>query len=101
MLTRVRFMPGGSGGESSADAQAQPLLRVPVSCLDGDRVWVVRERRGLRGAVVPVSVQVRQQDADFARVSAALHPGDLLVQSPADLAAGRVVRIQPETGGDA
>lgn len=116
MLARVKFLgvPGsGTGGEpaaAGADPDRAPL-RVDEACLDleGSRVWVVRDRRGPRGAAVPVPVRVTARDQGVAVVQAPLHVGDLLIRRPRGLAAGDQVRVTPgaaagsrfEDGGDA
>jgi ribosomal protein S28E/S33 len=100
MLTRVRFL-GSQAGSEPASAQAA-RVRVPESCVQAGRVWVVRHRNGTRGEAQSAAVQVVDRGEDgLVTVEGPLHVGDLLVRQPAGLQSGQPVRIQNETGGDA
>lgn len=100
MLTRVRFLAGGAAraGGAGAAGDARPAVRVPDDALDGERVWVVRQRRGLRGAVDAVPVTTINTEGRYALVSGDLMPGDLLVTQPHNLTAGDRVRFEAAKG---
>ena len=107
MLARVRFLGSsdtlGAGGNEAARAEAVPIVRVPASGVVRDAVWVVRERKGLRGLVrsVPVETIVSTDDADSKQnrpdetvtVRGALNVGDLIVVEPTGLKTNQPVRI--------
>lgn len=101
MLARVKFLGGASGaGGGDADARPSvsgPSVRVDEACLDaqGTRVWAVRDRRGPRGSVAAVPVEVLERSDGVATVRAALHVGDLLVRRPVGLAADARVKVVP------
>lgn len=101
MLTRVRFLPvdGGTPVDGSS-AEALSRVRVPETCLDGDRVWVVRHRRGLRGEAADVSIQTIAIENEYATVSADLRPGDLVIHDPSDMRSGQRVRFKTTDRGD-
>lgn len=101
MLTRVKFI--GSSGSTDAGAQgSETIVLVPEESIDasGDapHVWVVRHRRAGRGVVEPVPVREIGRDAGWARVAAALVPGDLLAIDAPDLEPGRHVRLIGDGG---
>lgn len=98
MLTRVKFL-AGSG--SNAEPSETGGVRVPISCLDGDRVWVVRDRRGLRGRAQMVSVQLIDKADDYATLAAPLHGGDLIIDNPAGLTNDDPVQLATTSGGGA
>lgn len=115
MLARVRFIGTSSGppvpgltpdalsGDTTVDV-ASPVLntsrvRVPESCLDGQIVWVVRDRRGLTGHVYEVSVQALNHKAGFVTVEGALSVGDLVVQQPTGLSPETRVEVVVAEGG--
>lgn len=113
MLTRVKFVadpatgegwPAGGGGAPGAGAPVGEAL-APLAAIDraGGRsvVWVVRDRRGERGVVRPVDVEVMRMDDAWATVRGGVRPGDLLAADPRGLRAGQVVRITAGPGGGA
>ena len=67
------------------------------------RVWVMHNRRGETGEVIPVDVEVLVDTSPWARVQGQLHGGDLLVMRPDGLREGERVRIVTEVlvDGDA
>ncbi len=102
MLTRVKFLPRGGGEVKRGDgADTRSRVKAPTACLDGDRVWVVRDRRGLRGRVEPEPVTVLGQENGYATVISNLRPGDLLVSRPEALTPGETVRFDGQEGGGA
>ncbi len=113
MLARVRFRRDAAAMEApaqSAGPVATSSVRVPDACLDGARVWAIRDRDGGRGSAVPVSVKVGSRADGLATVFGALRVGDLLVVDPADrgLESGKTVTVRgldgaagPATGGEA
>ncbi len=111
MLTRVKFLPaggerGGSAGapgdEADGDAVAARVL-IERGALDEAtgqaQVWIVRQRRGARGVVQPVSVEVQGEDAAHLAVRGAVRPGDLLALEPAGLRPGQPVRLRGAATG--
>ncbi len=115
MLTRVRFIgvgsvtpvsrqaPGSISGVPSVD-EGSPVLgtsrvRVPETSLDGQHVWVVRNRRGLTGYVYEVTVQALHRDGGFVTVEGALSVGDLVVQQPEGLSPDKRVKVVIAEGG--
>ncbi len=108
MLTRVKFLPsGGSAGEPSPNASttADNQVLAPQQSLEETgpqpRVWVVRQRRGDRGVLQPVPVQVLSRDDAWVSLQGALRPGDLLAAQPGDFRAGQAVRLLAgRDGGD-
>ena len=102
MLARVRFR-GDAAAEAPAESAgpvATSSVRVPDACLDGGRVWAIRDRDGGRGSAVPVSVTVGSRADGLATVSGGLRVGDLLVVDPADrgLESGKTVTVRGEGG---
>ena len=100
MLTRVRFLAaeGAVRGGGDGTGMERTAVRVPGDAIDGDRVWVVRQRRGLRGAVDSVPVSTIRSEGQYALVSGDLRPGDLLVTEPSGLTAGERVRFAAPEG---
>lgn len=109
MLARVRFLggaPGDGGFRNAAPTRHriqadQARVRVPEDCLDGQRVWVVRHRRGPRGEAVQTPVRVLGRADGFATIAAPLRVGDLLIRTPDGLTPDARVRITGGEGGDA
>ncbi len=99
MLTRVKFLsgrtPAGTTGPPSVGNAARTLVPSMALSAEGGshRVWAVRERRGDRGVVRPVPVEVLSQSGGWARVRGAINPGDLLVAASDGLASGDRVRV--------
>jgi RND family efflux transporter MFP subunit len=102
MLTRVKFLPherDGARSDSAAAAAAGVAARVLVEpgALDATasatQVWVVRQRRGDRGVVQPVVVQVQGEEQTHVAVRGELRPGDLLALAPNGLRPGQAVRL--------
>lgn len=115
MLTRVRFIgidtaspashqtPDSPSGEASVDT-IEPLLgtsrvRVPEACVVEASVWVVRDRRGLKGRVYEVGVRALQQEQGFVTVEGALSVGDLVVHKPEGLTKDKRVEFAVAEGG--
>ncbi|MEM7624926.1 MAG: efflux RND transporter periplasmic adaptor subunit, partial [Planctomycetota bacterium] len=107
MLARVRFLgtadAPGVAGNTPSGTESVTVVRVPAAGLVGGTVWVVRERRGVRGRVQPVGVQPIAstsetgsgqvtQDGTVA-VRGALSVGDLIVVEPAGLEPNQPVRF--------
>ena len=115
MLTRVRFMGDDAAATTfMKDSEITPndesvviegraiipsRVRIPEGCLDGSRVWVVRDRRGLTGRVVAVGVRALDREGGFVAVQGALSVGDLVVQQPDHLSPGERVEVAVEAGG--
>jgi len=114
MLTRVKFIGDDAVAGPSIESAGTPSelpanpnghvvstdrVRIPDSCLDGPRVWVVRGRRGLSGRVAPIPVQAIDRDAGFMTVEGALSVGDLVVEQPAGLSPGQRVKVSTQEGG--
>ncbi len=104
MLTRVKFLPGNNAGTSSINLRGAPTssadhvdVLVPQAGItereNTSRIWVVRERRGEHGAAYPVDVQVASIDDGVARVTGAIHTGDLVIITPSNLKPGARVRM--------
>lgn len=98
MLTRVKFLAQGADGaaRSPDEAERQTQVLVPEAVLDDQRstLWAVRDRRGDRGAVVPVSIDVLDTSDGWARVRGPVQPGDLLVVGGPALRDGQRVRVE-------
>ncbi|MFK7959876.1 MAG: HlyD family secretion protein [Phycisphaerales bacterium] len=129
MLTRVKFLPGGtppagagaagsasrpgsgrqagtsaSAGTSPDPAAARSTVRIPVSAIAGDgTVSAVRQRRGDRGVIESVAVEGGQRDGQWLTATVALRPGDLLVDQSLAVAPapGSIVQIQVDPIGGA
>lgn len=115
MLTRVRFVgdnpgasmppqaPGSLSGNHSVDLEPHVLntnrVRIPEICLDGNYVWVVRNRRGLSGRAYQVSIQSIHRDEGFVTVEGAISVGDLVIQGPTDLSSDKRVTVAVLEGG--
>ncbi|MEM8836397.1 MAG: efflux RND transporter periplasmic adaptor subunit [Planctomycetota bacterium] len=98
MLTRVKFI--GSGEASSAPTDAGDpgsRVRVPSEAIDargpGAIVWAVRDRRGDRGVVRPISVEVIERGEDAVLVRGALRAGEVLAIGFDGLRGGEAVRV--------
>lgn len=98
MLTRVKFV--GTSGASPASPvkdDASSSVRVPSGAIDsstgGERVWAVRDRRGTRGVLRPISIEVLEQDGTTALVRGSLRPGELLALDAAGFDDGEAVRV--------
>ena len=96
MLTRVKFVGGGA---SDAGGIASPAVYVAESSLDGDLVWVVRDRRAGRGVARQVAVEVESVEDGWASVRGDLLPGDLLAVGAGGLRDGQRVRVVGVAGG--
>lgn len=116
MLTRVRFVSGDgnmlsntgqisrSTGDDTTFVNDGPTIligrvRVPEACLDGTRVWVVRDRRGLTGRVAPVDVEAHDSKGGYVSVQGALSVGELVVNQPRGLSSGKRVEVSVAEGG--
>lgn len=126
MLTRVRFLGSSRDSDERPASPANPttgmsrhsqhehaparsvsevsIVLVDVSTLErhtsGEaRVWVMQQRRGVSGKVMPIDVEVLDETTPWARVRGQLHGGDLLVLMPDGLRKGERVRIVTEELG--
>lgn len=115
MLTRVRFVggdaatpvngqaPGAAPDDNPIEGARHVLntnrVRVPEDCLDGESVWVVRNRRGLSGQVSAVGVEALQHEDGFVTVEGPLSVGDLVVQQPTGLSPDERVEMATTEGG--
>jgi len=102
MLSRVRFLGSSEGRSTDTEAtRDQPQYEVPESALrDGGRVFVVRNRKGLRGRVhsLPVaSVSSENQQRGYLTVRGPLLPTDLVVTESGEFEDGQLVEIQQMT----
>ena len=101
MLTRVRFLPGdGTVSDDHSSTNAGRSVRVSESCIDGQQVWAVKNRQGLRGRATPVPIETIRVEEGYATVTAALHPGDLVIELPLSLEPGQAVRFEAWEGGE-
>lgn len=96
MLTRVKFLPRGGGGQEAPELGDTAML-IPSSAIDNGRVWVVRNRRGDTGKAFAQGVEVLEDLGDYARVRGALRSGDLLALNTTNLNEGARVRISTES----
>lgn len=92
MLTRVKFLSRGGGGQEAPELGDTAML-VPTGAIDNGRVWVVRNRRGDTGKAFAQGVEVIEDLGDWARVRGQLRSGDLLALDTTDLNEGARVRI--------
>ena len=100
MLTRVRFLPGdGTVSDDRSSTNAGRSVRVSETCIDSQQVWVVKNRQGLRGRATPVPIETIRVEEGYATVTAALHPGDLVIELPHGLEPGQAVRFEAWDGG--
>ena len=90
MGVRVAFLPDAAAADDDDDAAPARGVRVPASAVvEGAAVWVLRDERVERRAVADVEVL-----GSDARVGTGLRPGErVVVEPPADLVEGRVVRV--------
>ena len=101
MLTRVRFLPGNVAvSDDRSSTTAGRSVRVSEACVDGEQVWVVKHRQGLRGRATPVPIETLSVEEGYATVAAALHPGDLAIELPNGLEPGQAVRFEASEGGE-
>ena len=101
MLTRVRFLPGNVVvSDNRPSTTTGRRVRVPEACVDGQRVWVVKDRQGLRGRATPVPIETITVEEGYATVAAALHPGDLVIELPHGLEPGQAVQFEASKGGE-
>jgi len=98
MLTRVKFLPRGGGGQEAPELSDTAML-VPRNAIDNDRVWVVRDRRGDTGKAFAQGVEVLEHLGEYARVRGELRSGDLLALDTTNLNEGTRVRISKDTEG--
>ncbi len=102
MLTRVRFLAGNESSRTDESSTAAERFVVPRGVIgDQNSVLVVRERRGLRGRVMSVPVQVIEPHADsesLVVVSGMLRPTDLVVLDRGEVQQGETVRMA-QAGG--
>lgn len=91
MSARVVFL-----SQRPTDAELQPVLAVPASALDGERVWRLR-REGEATTVQAVAVKPGRQLGEAREVTPAsggsLASGDRLVAGPAGLKEGQRVTV--------
>lgn len=104
MLTRVKFLPDDDGGRGGDTAPITPTLLVPEESLtmlsNGTAtIWAVRERRGDRGIVAPVGVDIVAAENGWVRVRGELQPGDLVAIGPVSLKDGDRVRMHDAAEG--
>lgn len=92
MLTRVKFLPRGGGGQE-APALGDTAMLVPSSAIDNGRVWVVRNRRGDTGKAFAQGIEIIEDLGEYARVRGKLRSGDLLALNATNLNDGARVRI--------
>lgn len=82
MLTRVKFLGGNTKAEQSSRNTGKPSPTTSVlvrqDTLDQDRVWMVRDRSGMRGVLQAVNVERVSEDAEWVRVRGNIQPGALL-----------------------
>ena len=82
MLTRVKFLGGNTKAEQSSRNTGEPSPTTSVlvrqDTLDQDRVWMVRDRSGMRGVLQAVNVERVSEDAEWVRVRGNIQPGALL-----------------------
>lgn len=95
MLTRVKFLPRGGGGQEAPELGDTAMI-VPSGAIDNGRVWVVRNRRGDTGKAFAQGVEVLEDLGDWARVRGQLRSGDLLALDTTELNEGARVRIATE-----
>ena len=101
MLTRVRFLPGDvAASDDRSSTTAGRRVWVPEACVDGEQVWVVRNRQGLRGRATAVPIETIRVEGGYATVATALHPGDLVIERPNGLEPGQAVRFEASGGGE-
>lgn len=101
MLTRVRFLPGNVAvSDDRSSTTAGRSVRVLEACVDGEQVWVVKHRQGLRGRATPIPIETLSVEEGYATVAAALHPGDLAIELPNGLEPGQAVRFEASKGGE-
>lgn len=97
MLTRVRIL--GTAGSQPTHVTFKPTVHVHESAIrmsEGtESVLAVRNRQADKGELVLVPVRVLERSQGWARVEAALHPGDLLaLNPPRERGVVRVVRVE-------
>jgi RND family efflux transporter MFP subunit len=97
MLTRVRFLASAEGKQASDTPQKLERFIVPREAITGSgNILVVRDRRGLRGRVMSVSVkEVDAVDGDESLliVSGPLRETDLVVLDRGDVQQGETVQM--------
>ena len=96
MLTRVKFLPRGGGGQEAPELGDTAML-IPSGAIDDGRVWVVRNRRGDTGKAFAQGVEVLEDLGEYARVRGELRSGDLLALNTTNLNEGARVRIATES----
>ncbi|UYV12143.1 MAG: efflux RND transporter periplasmic adaptor subunit [Phycisphaera sp.] len=96
MLTRVKFLPRGGGGQE-APALGDTAMLVPSSAIDNGRVWVVRSRRGDTGKAFAQGIEIIEDLGEYARVRGKLRSGDLLALNATNLNDGARVRISTDS----
>lgn len=105
MLTRVKFLPADSRGQSTSQApdQSSATIRVPRESIEsiGDvhRVWLVTQRENGRGVLRPVTVHPIELDSPWATVTGNLHPGAVVAADPKGCVIGERVRLTASKGG--
>lgn len=101
MLTRVRFLPQGDA--SPPPTGAMSLVLVPSGAIvdrdAGSAVWAVRDRRGDRGRVRPIPVEVIERNGEWAIVRGGVQPGELIALRSSGLSEGEAVRMARADGG--
>ena len=101
MLTRVKFLPGDGagdvGGGSSASSSAGSGVLVPSGAIDGRggsaRVWLVEKRRGGRGELRPVGVEVLGRREGWVFVGGGVSVGSILSLDFDGARAGQAVEM--------
>lgn len=109
MLTRVKFLPDGPAGQSSSSSKGEPSAAAEIVVVseqslldrtaDRARVLVIRQRRGDKGVIQSVTVDIAGVEDGWARVRGSIKPGDLLAVEPIDLAEGDRVKVIDRVGG--
>ena len=96
MLTRVKFLPDKAPA-TDGEARRPSGLRIPSDALrhsaGGAEVLVVRNRRGTRGTVVSVPVEVVRESEAHAAITGDVHHGDLVVVSSDAISTGQQVKV--------
>jgi len=115
MLTRVKFLPRGSGhGTAEVSAGTERgvgRVLVPTDAVDGDderaQIWLVTERRNGRGVLRPRPVNIISREDGWLTVSGEVRPGDLIATGLTHPKSGERVVItsgspagEPEVGSN-
>ncbi len=107
MLTRVKFLPSGSGSGSEASgvqsAEASRVL-VPAGAVVGPEgsptVWTVTDRRNGRGVLTQRLVSILGQQGDWLTIGGDVQPGALLAVGLDEPREGERVVLRAERSGE-